>query len=53
MKSQKKESRKRIPAPNVGGRPARPMSELIPDTPEAIARPAWPGRQKSRRIGGI
>ncbi len=46
MKPPKKETRKRTPASNVGGRPARPMPELIPDTPEAIARACMAGPPK-------
>lgn len=31
---------------NQGGRPARPMPELIPDTPEVIARACMAGPPK-------
>ena len=46
MSTKKKEARKRTPARNVGGRPARPMPELVPDTPEAIARACMAGPPK-------
>ena len=46
MPTKKKETHKRTPAPNVGGRPARPMPELIPDTPENIARACMAGPPK-------
>jgi len=35
---QQKEKPQRPPALNTGGRPARPMPDLIPDTPENIAK---------------
>ncbi len=46
MSTKKKESHKRTPASNLGGRPARPMPELIPDMPEAIARACMAGPPK-------
>ncbi len=49
MKSQKKETRKRTVASNKGGRPARPMPELIPDTPENIARASMMGPPKKQK----
>ena len=48
MKAQKKETYKRAPARNVGGRPARSMPELIPDMPEAIARAGMSGPPKKQ-----
>ena len=48
MKAQKKETHKRAPARNVGERPARSMPELIPDTPEAIARACMSGPPKKQ-----
>ena len=48
MKSQKKETHKRTPASNKGGRPARPMPELIPDTPANIARACMEGPPKKQ-----
>lgn len=33
---------------NKGGRPARPMPELIPDTPENIAKAAMMGPPKKQ-----
>ena len=49
MKSQKKETRKRTLASNKGGRPARPMPELISDTSENIARACgWPTEEAKR-----
>ena len=49
MKTQKRVSRKRTPASNKGGRPARPMPELIPDTPENIARTSMMGPPKKQK----
>ncbi len=46
MKSTKKANHKRTPASNKGGRPARPMPELIPDTPEGIAKACMQGPPK-------
>ena len=37
------------PASNVGGRPARPMPELIPDTPENIAKACMQGPPKKQK----
>ncbi|MCY4386550.1 MAG: hypothetical protein OXC18_05545 [Desulfurellaceae bacterium] len=48
MPTQKKSIRKRTPASNKGGRPARPMPELIPDTPENIARASMMGPPKKQ-----
>ena len=48
MKSQKKETHKRTSASNKGGRPARPMPELIPDTPENIAKACMVSPPKKR-----
>ena len=47
MATKKKDSHKRTLA-SKGGRPARPMPELIPDTPEAIARSAMIGPPKKQ-----
>ena len=44
----KKETHERTPAPNKGGRPARPMPELISDTPENIAKACMQGLPKKR-----
>lgn len=56
MKTQKKEARKRTPVRHQGGRPARPLPELIPDSPEGIARASMMGPPKqpwrSLRAGG-
>lgn len=41
MKTKKKKT-----ARNKGGRPARPMPELIPDTPENIAKACMQGPPK-------
>ena len=49
MNPPKKETRKRTPASNKGGRPARPMPELIPDTPENIARTSMTGPPKKQK----
>ena len=38
--------KRRDVAKNPGGRPARPMPELIPDTPENIARASMMGPPK-------
>ena len=48
MRAQKKEAHKRTPASNSGGRPARPMPGLIPDTPEAITRVCMSGSPKKQ-----
>lgn len=48
MATQKKATRRRTPASHKGGRPARPMPELIPDTPENIARSAMMGPPKKQ-----
>ena len=48
MKSQEKESQKRTPVRTQGGHPARPMPELIPDTPEAVARASMMGPPKKQ-----
>ncbi len=39
---------KRATAKNSGGRPARPMPDLIPDTPENVALAAMQGPPKKR-----
>ena len=39
---------KRTITKNPGGRPARPMPELIPDTPENVALAAMQGSPKKR-----
>ena len=49
MKPKKKETHKRTSALNQGGRPARPMPELIPDTPENIARASMMGPPKKQK----
>ena len=46
MKKQKKARQKRATPLNKGGRPARPMPELIPDTPENIAKACMQGPPK-------
>lgn len=48
MATQKKTGRKRVPTSNVGGRPARPMPELIPDSPENIAKACMVGPPEKR-----
>ena len=40
---------KRTTAKNPGGRPARPMPELIPDTPENVALAAMQGPPKKQK----
>ena len=40
--------KRRTTSKNQGGRPARPMPELIPDTPENIARAAMMGPPKKQ-----
>ena len=52
MKAQKRTDGKRTPASNKGGRPARPMPELIPDTPENIARASMMGPPKEPKEWG-
>ena len=49
MRAQKKETQKRSPASYLGGRPARPMPELIPDTPENIAKACMQGPPKKQK----
>ena len=49
MKAQKKETQKCTPASNLGGRPARPMPELIPDTPENVAKACMQGPPKKQK----
>lgn len=44
----KKATHKRTLASNKGGRPARPMPELIPDAPENIARASMIGPPKKQ-----
>ena len=39
---------KRATVKHPGGRPARPMPELIPDTPENVARACMVGPPKKR-----
>ena len=46
MSTKKKATHKRTLASNVGGRPARPMPELIPAAPEDIARACMAGPPK-------
>ena len=48
MSTKKKETHKRTPASTVGGRPARPMPALIPDTPENIAKACMTGPLKKQ-----
>lgn len=46
VKSKKAET---TPQRNVGGRPARPMPEPIPETPENIAKACMAGPPKKQR----
>ena len=53
MRAQKKETQKRTPASNLGGRPARPMPELIPDTPENIMANKQPNGSEDLYARGL
>ncbi len=46
MGAKRKAPQKRISARNLGGRPPKPMPDLIPDTPENVARAIFAGPPK-------
>ena len=48
MGAKKKSPQKRISVRNPGGRPPKPMPDLIPDTPENVALAAMQGPPKKR-----